>query len=125
MSTRGRRLSDDRGTAATILLFPVFAIVTFMFIQALWWQHDRQLASSVADRTSSAVALYGAAPGDAQGDATTELTSAGMRNVSVSVTRGAEVTVVEVSGDAPGILVGTSVRVTARSVTPTEQFEAP
>jgi hypothetical protein len=120
-----RRLGDDRGTAATILLFPVFAIVTFMFVQALWWQHDRQLASSVADRTSSSVALYGAAPGDAQADAATELTNAGMRNVSVSVSRGAEVTVVEVSGDAPGILVGTSVRVTARSVTPTERFQTP
>jgi len=51
-----RALRDERGTAATLLLFPIFAVVTFMFIQALLWQHDRQTAASVADRASSAVA---------------------------------------------------------------------
>ena len=48
-----------------------------------------------------------------------------MRNVTVSINRGANETVVDVSGDAPGILIGTSARVTARSVTPTERFQTP
>ena len=61
----------------------------------------------------------------AQGDLESDLRSLGLRNISVSVSRGDDVTVVEVSGDAPGILIGTSVRVHARSVTPTDRFDAP
>lgn len=121
-----QRLRDDeRGVAATIVLFPLFAVVTFMFVQAISWQHDRQLASVAADRASSAVALYGAAPSSAEADAAGRLRSAGMHNVTVSITRHADMTVVEIDGDAPGILVGTSAHVHARSVTPTERFDSP
>ena len=120
-----RRVADDRGTAATIVLFPLFAVVTFMFVQAIAWQHDRQLATAAADRASSAVALYGATTGQAEADASARLSSAGMTNVSVSISRGTDITVVDISGDAPGILIGTSARIHARSVTPTERFEVP
>jgi len=114
---------DERGTAATILLFPVFVVVTFMFIQALMWQHERQMAASVADRAASAVALYGSSPGTAQAEAVAELREAGLRQVRVSITRGVDETVVRVSGTAPGILIGTSSTVSARSSTPTERFQ--
>jgi hypothetical protein len=120
-----RRVGDERGTAATIVLFPLFAVVTFAFIQALLWQHDRQVAASVADRASAAVALYEAAEGGVESDVVAELEAAGLDNVEVTVSRGAQQTVVRVSGDAPGILVGTSIRVAARSVTPTEDFQTP
>jgi hypothetical protein len=120
-----RRRTDEGGVAATILLFPVFAIVTFMFVQTIAWQRDRQLASAEADRASSAVALYGASSGTAQADATTRLSSAGLHNVVVSIAREAQLTVVEIDGDAPGILVGTSAHVHVRSVTASERFESP
>ena len=118
-----RALRDERGTAATLLLFPLFAVVTFMFIQALLWQHDRQTAASVADRASSAVALYGSSPGSAQASALDDLRRAGLENPTVSISRGVDQTVVVVSGTAPGILIGTSSTVSARSVTPTERFQ--
>lgn len=122
--TRGRGhdawLRDDRGVAATIVLFPIFAAVVFMFVQGAMWQTDRQVATAAADRASQAVALYGSSSGDAQSAAVTQMQSAGIRDVSVSISRGADVTVVEVSGTAPGLLTGMSVTVTARSVTPTE-----
>ena len=120
-----RALADDRGTAATILLFPLFAVVVFAIVQVLLWQHDRQLAASAADQAAAAVALYGASPGDAEADAYADLAAAGLRDVSVSIERGATETVVVVSGDAPGILIGTSARVSARSVTSTERFQQP
>ena len=126
MNTVWQRLRhDDRGMAATIVLFPLFAVVTFAFVQAISWQHDRQLANSAADQASSAVALYGTAPSSAQADATARLRRAGMDNVTVSISRGADVTVVEINGDAPGILIGTSAHIHARSVTPTERFDSP
>jgi hypothetical protein len=96
-----------------------------MFVQTIAWQHDRNLAASTAERASAAVALYGAAAGDAQTDAVTELRTAGIRNVTVSIRRDDEVTVVEIDGTAQGILVGTSARIHARSVTPTDRFDAP
>ncbi|CAN5761295.1 hypothetical protein BH24ACT5_BH24ACT5_05180 [soil metagenome] len=111
--------------AATIVLFPLFAVVTFMFVQGVVWQTDRQVAAAAADRASAAVALYGSSAGDARSSAETRMASAGLRDISVSISRGAEVTVVVVSGTARGILPGTSVTVTARSATPTERFIAP
>jgi hypothetical protein len=113
---------DQRGTAATIVLFPIFAVVTFMFIQALLWQHDRQQAAATADRAAAAVALYGSSPTSAQAEALAALRLAGLKNPSVSINRGVTETVVVGSGTAPGILVGTSSTVSARSVTPTERF---
>ena len=120
MLQRFRR--DDRGgVAATIILFPLFAVVTFVFVQVMLWQRDRDLAAAAADRASSAIALYDADPGGAQGELENDLQSLGLRNIAVSVSRGDDVTVVEVSGDAPGILIGTSVRVHARSVAASEE----
>ena len=122
---RSARLADDSGVAATIVLFPVFAACVFMFVQAVFWQNDRLVASAAADRASAAVALYGSSAGDAQAIAVEQMTSAGLRDVSVSVSRGADTTVVEVSGTAPGLLAGMSITVTARSVTPSERYRAP
>lgn len=118
--SRHRRLRDDRGVAATIVLFPIFAACVFMLVQGAMWQTDRQVASAAADRASQAVALYGSSAGDAQSAAIGQLQSAGLRDVSVSISRGTDLTVVEVSGNAPGLLSGTSVTVSARSVTPSE-----
>ena len=120
-----RRVSDDRGVAATIVLFPIFAVTVFMLVQAIFWQNDRQVASAAADNASAAVALYGASSGAAVASAIDQMTSAGLRDVSASISRGVEATTVVVSAEAPGLLAGMSVRVTARSVTPTETYRGP
>lgn len=120
-----RRWSDDRGMAATIVLFPLFAAVTFVFVQAWAWQHREEVAESAADKASAAVALYGADVGAAQADAQARVTSAGVEDVSVSISRSDTETVVEITGRAPGILMGTSRTIHARSVTPTEGFRSP
>ena len=114
---------DERGVAASIVLFPLFAAVVFMFVQGAWWQIGRQAASSAADRASQAVALYGYSSGEAEAAAVEQMTSAGLDNVSVSISRGADFTVVEVSGVADGLLSGMSITVTARAVTPTEEWQ--
>ena len=95
------RWRDPRGVAATIVLFPIFVAVTFSFVQGVYWQLDRQVAA-------------------AEAVAVAQMESAGIRDVSVSVSRGADLTTVSVSGTSPGIIAGTSVHVSARSVTPSE-----
>ena len=114
---------DERGMAATIVLFPLFASAVFLLVNGIWWQNDRQAASVAADRASQAVALYGYPVGDAEAVAVAQARSGGLRDVSVSISRGADATVAVVSGEAPGLLPGMSVSVTARSVTPTEEWQ--
>lgn len=119
------RVRDDRGTAASIVLFPLFAVVAFVFVQAAFWQQDRQLTIAAADRASAAVALYGSDPGQATSEAVERLERSGMTNVIVTITSRPGTTIVVVTGSAPGILIGTSSTLTATSVTPNEGFRAP
>jgi hypothetical protein len=126
MARLGQLRDDERGAVASaIVLFPLFAVTTFAVVQGLAWQHERQMAVAVADRTADAVALYGSSPGAAQADAVADLTAAGLDDVSVSVSRGGTETVVVVSGRAPGIMIGTSVAVSARAVTPSDGYVSP
>lgn len=119
------QVRDDRGTAASIVLFPLFAVVAFVFVQAAFWQQDRQLTTAAADRASTAVALYGSDPAQATIDAVERLERSGMTNVVVTITIGLDTTTVTVTATAPGILIGTSSTVGATSVTPNEGFRAP
>ncbi len=119
------RVRDDRGTAASIVLFPLFAVLTFVFVQAAFWQQDRQLTTAAADRASAAVALYGSDPDQAQSEAVERLERSGMTSVVVRITSGLDTTTVVVTGSAPGILLGTSSTLSATSVTPNERFRAP
>lgn len=117
------RLPDDRGVVASaIVLFPVFAAVVFMFVQGAFWQFDVQAARAAADKASEAAAMYGHSAGEAEALARQQMASAGIEDISVSVSRGDDVTVVDVSGRAPGLLPGMSISVSGHSVTPTERF---
>lgn len=118
-----RAARDERGVAATIVLFPIFMAVTFMLAQAIWWQNHRQLVAAAADRASAAVALYGSSSGDAEAVARQRLGSAGMRDIVVSIDRGGAATVVTISAAAPGLLAGTSLTVSARAVTSSERAQ--
>ena len=118
-------MTDERGVAATIVLFPMFAAVVFMFVNGAIWQLDRQVATAAADRASQAVALYGSSVGAARSVAVEQMAAAGIDSISVEISRGAEFTTVFVSGKSPGLLSGMSVTVSATSVTPTEGLDAP
>ena len=121
---RFARLRDDRGVVATaIVLFPIFAVVVFMFVQGAFWQLDVQAARAAADKASEAAAMYGHSSGSAEALAVQQMQSAGIRDIAVSISRGDDFTVVDVSGSAPGLLPGMSIRVSAHSVTPSEGFD--
>jgi hypothetical protein len=117
-------VNDERGVAAAIVLFPLFAATVFMFVNGAMWQLDRQVATAAADRASQAVALHGSSVGAARGVAVQQMAAAGMESIAVSISRGADFTTVSVSGRSPGLLSGMSVTVQATSVTPTEGLDA-
>ena len=99
-------VTDERGVAAAIVLFPMFAAVVFMFVNGAMWQLDRQVATAAADRASQAVALHGSSVGAARSVAVEQLASAGIDDISVSISRGADFTTVSVSGKLTGIAGG-------------------
>jgi hypothetical protein len=116
-------VTDERGVATSIVLFPMFAAVVFMFVNGAMWQLDRQVANAAADRASQAIALYGSSVGAARGIAVEQMAAAGIEDISVSVSRGADFTTVTVSGRSPGLLAGMAVTVSATSVAPTEGLD--
>jgi hypothetical protein len=116
-------VTDDRGVAAAIVLFPIFAAVVFMFVNGAMWQLDRQVATAAADRASQAVALHGSSVGAAQSVAVEQMSAAGITDIAVDISRGADFTTVSVSGRSPGLLARMTVAVSATSVTPTEGLD--
>ena len=101
----------------------MFAAAVFMFVNGAMWQLDRQVATAAADRASQAIALHGSSVGAARSVAVEQMAAAGIEDISVSVSRGAEFTTVSVSGKSPGLLSGMTVTVRATSVTPTEGLD--
>jgi hypothetical protein len=116
-------VTDDRGVAAAIVLFPIFVAVVFMFVNGAMWQLDRQVATAAADRASQAVALDGSSVGAAQSVAVEQMAAAGIKDIAIDISRGADFTTVSVSGRSPGLLAGMTVTVSATSVTPTEGLD--
>ena len=123
----GRRtvVGDDRGVVGAILLFPVFATCALLLVQGVLWQQDRTVARTAVDRASAAIALYDASSGSVRDDVVRRMRTAGLRDVSVSIDRGATRTTVTATARSHGLLPFTSTTVSVRSVTPTDRFVAP
>ena len=118
-------VADERGAVGAILLFPIFATCALLLVQGVFWQQDRTVARTAVDRASAAVALYDASTGTAGDDVARRMRAAGMRDVSVTIERGATRTTVTATARSHGLLPFTATTITARSVTPTDRFVAP
>ena len=128
MAPRAREpvAGDDAGTASSLsvaLLAPLFVVLAFAAFQAAMWGHAKTEARVVARDTAGLVARSGVTVGDAQASASAILTSdTDLRNVSVHVSIGSGVVTVTVTGEAPGIIRGTSSRLSVRVALPIEEL---
>ena len=132
----GRQVEDvddrvcDRGAASTVslvLMLPVLVLLLFAAVQAALWNHARTDARAMARATAALVARSGANPIDAEHDAEVNLTGhSDLTNVHVTVTVAPEIggstVVVRITGEAPGILIGTSNSVDVRVAVPVEAW---
>lgn len=120
-----RRLRDDEGAATSLsvaLLTPMFVFLAFAAFQAAMWSHAKTEARVVARDTAALVARSGVAPGDAQASATEMLIAdTDLRDVSVAISTSNGIVSVTVSGDAPGIIRGTSTGLAVTSAVPVEE----
>ena len=123
--TRQRR-DGDIGAATTVslvLMLPVLTLLLFAAVQAALWNHARTEARAMARATAALVARAGANPIDAERDAEANLSArTDITNVNVTITvdpAGGSV-VVRVTGEAPGIVVGTTSSVDVEVAMPVE-----
>lgn len=118
------RLDGDAGsTSLTVaLLTPIFVVLMFAAVQAALWGHARTEARVAAKSTAVLVARQGLSPGDARATARANLADAGIDDVRISITPGDGVVVVQITGSARGILIGTSRGVSVTEAVPIEEL---
>lgn len=120
------RLRGDRGAATSLsiaLLTPMFVFLAFAAFQAAMWSHAKTEARVVARDTAALVARSGVTPGDARASAAAILAAdTDLRGVNVSISTSNGVVSVTVTGDAPGIIRGTSSDLSVTSAVPVEEL---
>ncbi len=118
------RWHGDGGAATSlsiVLLVPVFVVLAFAAFQAALWSHARTEARVIARDTAGLVARTGVDPSDAgQAARTVLLADTDLRAIDVRIAGDAEVVVVTVTGEAPGIIRGTSAGVSVTAAIPRE-----
>ena len=107
----------DRGAASLtiVLLAPMLLVLMFAGFQAAMWNHARTEARVIARETAALVARDHLPAPQAVAAAVASLASDSVLNaVNVAVDTTATIVTVTITGDAPGMLRGTSasVRVT-------------
>lgn len=121
-----RRATGDRGAATSLsiaLLTPMFVFLAFAAFQAALWSHAKTEARVVARDTAALIARSAVPAADAAASARAVLEAdTDLRNVQVVATTSVGVVSVTVSGDAPGIIRGTSTSVAVTSAVPVEEL---
>jgi hypothetical protein len=103
------------------MLTPLFVVLAFAAVQAALWSHAKTEARVIARDTAALVARSGVAAGDAQTSAVDVLAAdTDLRDVAVVISESATLVTVTVTGEAPGILRGTSTAVSVTSAIPVE-----
>jgi Flp pilus assembly protein TadG len=120
------RLRGDRGAATSLavaLLTPLFVVLAFAAFQAALWSHARTEARVVARDTAALVARSGVTASDARASAAAVLDAdTDLRNIAVTVRSSDGVVTVTITGDAPGIIRGTTDDVAVTSAVPIEEI---
>ncbi|HQV56813.1 MAG TPA: pilus assembly protein [Ilumatobacteraceae bacterium] len=113
---------DERGSVslAAVLVGPILVLLMFAGFQAAMWNHARTEARAVARDTAVLVARDRLSEGDAASVVRQTLGGNALVDVDVAVTITDGNVVVTVKGRAPGILRGTSRRVSVSVAVPLE-----
>ena len=124
--SRRRRATGLRGAATSLavaLLTPRFVVLAFAAVQAAMWSHAKTEARVIARDTAALIARSSVRADDAIASARAVLEAdTDLRNVRVVASESTGVVSVTVSGDAPGIIRGTSTSVVVTSAVPVEEL---
>jgi hypothetical protein len=115
----------DRGSTSltAVLLTPVFVVIAFAAFQAALWSHARTEARATAREVAVLVAQRGDDADLVERSAEQNLgRTATLSDVDVTISDDRRVVVVRITGDAPGIIRGTSSGVDVTEALPVEGF---
>ena len=117
---------NDRGSSSSLamaLLAPVMVVLMFLAWQAALWNHARTQARTIAQDTAVLVARSGLDSGSAERTARSALESDDdLQAVSVSVSSANGLVTVTVSANVPGVVRGTSSKISVSAVASIEQW---
>ncbi|HSJ91513.1 MAG TPA: hypothetical protein VK917_05560 [Ilumatobacter sp.] len=118
-------MSGDRGSTSltAVVLTPVFVVIAFAAFQAAMWSHARTEARVTARDVAVLVAQRGDDADLVERSAEHNLDE--VTNISgadVTITSDGVVVVVRITGDAPGIIRGTSAGIDVTEALPVEGF---
>lgn len=121
---RSRRGADRGSTSLTaVVLTPVFVVIAFAAFQAAMWSHARTEARVMARDVAVLVAQRGDDADLVEQSAEQNLDrSTTISGADVTIVREARFVVVRVTGDAPGIIRGTSSTIDVTEALPIEGF---
>ena len=121
---RPRREGDRGSTSLTaVVLTPVFVVIAFAAFQAAMWSHARTEARVMARDVAVLVAQRGDDADLVEQSAEQNLDrSTTISRADVTIVREARFVVVRVTGDAPGIIRGTSSTIDVTEALPIEGF---
>jgi hypothetical protein len=117
----------DRGSASLtiVLLAPLLLVLMFAGFQAAMWNHTRTEARVIARETAVLVARDRLPPAQAAASASAALAhDSVLTRFDVAVDTTGTVVVVTITGDAPGVLRGTSAAVRVVVAVPREGWVA-
>ncbi|WP_017587162.1 TadE/TadG family type IV pilus assembly protein [Nocardiopsis ganjiahuensis] len=112
-----RQPKDDRGSAELAVAAPALLLLVMLVVQAALWMHGEHVAADLARRTAEQARTV-------EGGSAPAAPSSGsvLREVGVSVDRGAEEVRVTVNGTVPSLVPGISWTVEHVSVAPVERY---
>ena len=122
------RSRDEQGvvtTVALVWLFPLVLVLMLMTVQTALWQHDTESAIAVAQRGAADVARAHLDNATARHDVTVALLGLQLTGIDVQLTNRTGDVTVAIGADAPGIVIGTHVRIHATATEPIEGWRAP
>lgn len=119
---------DEQGMVTTVALiwaFPLVLVVMLMTVQSALWQQSNESTIAAAQTGAAAVARSHLDIATARHDVTVALSSLRLTQIDVQLTSDAGDVTVAIAADAPGILIGTHVRIHATATEPIEGWRAP
>lgn len=123
------RVRDETGASTSLAvaaLSPVFVALAFAAFQAALWSHARTEARAVARDTAALVARSGVGAAEAQAAAHTVLAAdTSLSDIDVTIGQADGVVVVTIGANAPGIIRGTSRRLSVTAAVPVEELTPP
>lgn len=121
---------DERGEAVTetVIIVPALLLLIMVVIQFGLWYHAQHVVQAAAQEGARAARAEGATADDGLERAMTFVAQVGGQSVhepEVTSQRSSDGATVRVTGEAPAVVPGLRLGVSAAAVSPVEEFTAP